>query len=120
MEYLVFSISNNKIILFLILFVGTWPQGDIVIQHGKPLKMFCLLNQTIMELDYPNKGAGDLRFFRNDQELESEFVTVINETTIELSIQTPPPSDDMYNCKLRMKDNDYIAVCLNKVVVGCK
>ncbi|KYN30898.1 Cytokine receptor [Trachymyrmex septentrionalis] len=96
----------------------TWPQGDIVIQHGKPLQMFCLLNQTIMELDYPNKDAGDLRFFRNDQELESEFVTVINETTIELSIKTPPPSDDMYNCKLRMKDNDYIAVCLNKVVVG--
>ncbi|KYN26832.1 Cytokine receptor [Trachymyrmex cornetzi] len=96
----------------------TWPQGDIVIQHGKPLQMFCLLNQTIMELDYPNKDAGDLRFFRNDQELESEFVTVINETTIELSIKTPPPSDDMYNCKLRMKDNDYVAVCLNKVVVG--
>ncbi|KYQ54930.1 Cytokine receptor [Trachymyrmex zeteki] len=96
----------------------TWPQGDIVIEHGKPLQMFCLLNQTIMELDYPKKDAEDLRFFRNDQELESEFVTVINETTIELSIKTPPPSDDMYNCKLRMKDNDYIAVCLNKVVVG--
>ncbi|XP_011874868.1 PREDICTED: cytokine receptor [Vollenhovia emeryi] len=96
----------------------TWPQGDIVIEHGKPLRMFCLLNQTIVNRDYPNKDAGDLRFFRNDQELESEFVTVINETTIELFIKTPPASDDMYNCKLKINNSDYIAVCLNKVVVG--
>ncbi|XP_018407282.1 PREDICTED: uncharacterized protein LOC108783250 [Cyphomyrmex costatus] len=96
----------------------TWPQGDIIIQHGKPLSMLCLLNDTIVKRDYPNKDAGNLRFFRNNQELKSEFVTVINETTIELFIKTPPPSDDMYNCKLQVKENDYIAVCLNKVVVG--
>ncbi|TGZ57477.1 Uncharacterized protein DBV15_10126 [Temnothorax longispinosus] len=98
----------------------TWPQGDIVIEHGKPLKMFCLLNQTIVDIDYRGKSAEDLRFFRNDQELESEFVTVINETTIELFIKSPPASDDMYNCKLKINNSDYIAVCLNKVVVGCK
>ncbi|XP_024884406.1 uncharacterized protein LOC112462719 [Temnothorax curvispinosus] len=96
----------------------TWPQGDIVIEHGKPLKMFCLLNQTIVDIDYRGKSAEDLRFFRNDQELESEFVTVINETTIELFIKSPPASDDMYNCKLKINNSDYIAVCLNKVVVG--
>jgi len=82
--------------------------------------MFCLLNQTIVDRDYPGKGAGDLRFFRNDKELESEFVTVINDTTIELFIRTPPASDDMYNCKLKINNSDYVAVCLNKVVVGCK
>jgi len=42
--------------------------------------MFCLLDQAI-DKEYPGKNAGDLRFFRNDQELDSEFVTVINETT---------------------------------------
>ncbi|XP_012522473.1 uncharacterized protein LOC105828601 [Monomorium pharaonis] len=96
----------------------TWPQGDIVIEHGKPLRMYCLLDQEIVDRDYPGKDAGDLRFFRNDQELESEFVTVINETTIELFIKAPPASDDMYNCKLKLNGSDYVAVCLNKVVIG--
>ncbi|XP_039307357.1 uncharacterized protein LOC105199782 isoform X2 [Solenopsis invicta] len=96
----------------------TWPQGDIVIEHGKSLRMYCLLDQEIVNRDYPGKNAGDLRFFRNDQELESEFVTVMNETTIELFIKAPPASDDMYNCKLKLNGSDYVAVCLNKVVIG--
>jgi len=114
------STSNSDTINITLFFVGTWPQGDIVIEHGKSLRMFCLLDQAIVDKEYPGKNAGDLRFFRNDQELDSEFVTVINETTIELFIQAPPASDDMYNCKLKVNSSEIVAVCLNKVVVGCK
>ncbi|XP_011695047.1 PREDICTED: cytokine receptor isoform X2 [Wasmannia auropunctata] len=96
----------------------TWPQGDIVIEHGKDLKMYCILNQTIVNREYPGKNATNLRFFRNDHEMGPEFVTVINETTLELYVNEPPASDNMYNCKLKVNNSDYVAVCLNKVVVG--
>ena len=54
--------------------------------------------------------------------MESEFITIINETTISLDIEKPPPAEDMYYCRLRLQNHNkqLEAVCLNKVVVGCK
>lgn len=76
-----------------------------------------------MDAEFPGKNASDLVFFRSNKEMDPQFITIINETTISLDIEKPPPAEEMYYCKLRL-NNDYNkqeeAVCLNKVVVGCK
>lgn len=76
-----------------------------------------------MDTEFPGKNASDLVFFRNKKEMEPQFITIINETTISLDVERPPPAEDMYYCKLRLHSDynkQYEAVCLNKVVVGCK
>ncbi|XP_017887788.1 uncharacterized protein LOC108629550 [Ceratina calcarata] len=101
----------------------TWPQGDIIIEHGNPLRIFCILNQSIVDKEFPGKNASDLVFFRNKKEMEPEFITIINETTIALDVEKPPPAEDMYYCRLKLNNEhyeEYEAVCLNKVVVGFK
>nr|XP_003707987.1 PREDICTED: uncharacterized protein LOC100878272 [Megachile rotundata]XP_012151607.1 PREDICTED: uncharacterized protein LOC100878272 [Megachile rotundata] len=101
----------------------TWPQGDIVLEYGQSLRILCILNQTFVDAEFPGKNSSDLVFFRNEKEMEPQFITVINETTISLDVGKPPPAENMYYCKLR-RPNDhskqYEAVCLNKVVVGFK
>lgn len=54
------------------------------------------------------------------KEMEPEYITIINETTISMYVEKPPPAEDMYYCKLRFSYKDNGAVCLNKVVIGCK
>ncbi|XP_031844734.2 cytokine receptor domeless isoform X1 [Nomia melanderi] len=101
----------------------TWPQGDIVLEYGQPLKILCILNRTFVDSEFPGKNATDLVFFRNKKEMEPQYITVINETTISLDVERPPPAEDMYYCKLRLQNDynkQYEAVCLNKVVVGYK
>ncbi|XP_076245773.1 cytokine receptor domeless [Calliopsis andreniformis] len=101
----------------------TWPQGDIVLEYGQPLRILCILNQTYVDAEFPGKNASDLVFFRNKREMEPQFISIINETTISLDVERPPPAEDMYYCKLRLHNDhnkQYEAVCLNKVVVGFK
>ncbi|XP_053977661.1 uncharacterized protein LOC128875796 [Hylaeus volcanicus] len=108
----------------------TWPQGDIVLEHCKPpkthcqpLKILCILNQTFVDNNFRGKNASDLVFFRNAREMEPECITIVNETTISLDVESPPPAEDMYYCRLRLdndKNKQYTSVCLNKVVVGFK
>lgn len=102
--------------------VGTWPAGDIVLEHGNPLHILCILNQTFIESSFPGKNSSDLVFFKGQRKVEPEFISVVNETAIRLDVSEPPPENAMYYCKLRLDetyDKDYEAVCLNKVVVGC-
>lgn len=108
-------------------FIGTWPQGDIVLQHGQSLKILCILNQTYININYPSKNASNLVFSHNKKEVDMDYITIINETTVSLDIMQPPPADDVYYCKLRLnkgnkndKNNNDVGVCLNKVVIGCK
>ncbi|XP_015122629.1 cytokine receptor [Diachasma alloeum] len=101
----------------------TWPAGDIVLEVGRPLRILCMLNKTYIDAEFPGKNASDLIFFRSNREMEPEFIKIINETTIEMFVEKPPPSKDMYYCKLRLNDGyskKYEAVCLNNVVIGSK
>lgn len=103
--------------------LGTWPPGDIILEHGKSLKIYCMLNESGMDSKFQNKNSSDLVFFRNKKEMLPEYVTIINRTTLMLYIEKPAPSKDMYYCKLRLDDNDskqFETVCLNNVIIGCK
>ncbi|KAK2586334.1 hypothetical protein KPH14_010628 [Odynerus spinipes] len=101
----------------------TWPQGDIVLEYGQSLKILCILNKMHIDFAFPGKNSSDLVFFRNMKEMEPEYITIVNETTISMYIEKPPPAEDMYYCKLRLSNDSnkqYEAVCLNKVVIGYK
>ncbi|XP_046483327.1 uncharacterized protein dome isoform X2 [Neodiprion pinetum] len=101
----------------------TSPAGDIVLEYGQSLKIYCMLNETLTESRFRGKNSSDLVFFRNESEMEPEYITVVNKTTIEMSVKKPEPSSDMYFCKLRLDNGsnpNYEAVCLNKVFIGFK
>ncbi|XP_014213058.1 cytokine receptor [Copidosoma floridanum] len=101
----------------------TWPAGDIVLEHGNSLRLYCILNMTYVEHYFPGKGSRDLVFFKGQRQMDPEYITILNETTIQLDVNKPPPENAMYYCKLRLdttSKKDYEAVCLNKVVVGFK
>ncbi|XP_046745303.1 cytokine receptor-like [Diprion similis] len=101
----------------------TWPQGDISLEYGQTLRIYCILDDTLMGSRLNSTNSTDLVFLRNGREMESEYVSVINETTIVLHVEKPEPSNDMYYCKLRVNNGyepRYEAVCLNKVTIGFK
>lgn len=82
-----------------------------------------MLNKTFIDIVFPGKNSSDLVFFRNKKEIEPEFISVVNETTIAMYVEKPPPAEDMYYCKLRLNDGyskQHETVCLNKVFIGCE
>ncbi|XP_058807695.1 cytokine receptor isoform X2 [Phymastichus coffea] len=101
----------------------TWPAGDIVLEHGNPLHIQCILSETAADT-YPGVNSSSLVFFKGPREIEPEYVSVINATAVQLYIARPAPENAMYYCKLKLDrslhDKDHEAVCLNKVVVGFK
>ncbi|CAD6201388.1 GSCOCT00000191001.2-RA-CDS [Cotesia congregata] len=100
----------------------TWPTNDIILEYGQSLRILCILNQTIVDKEFPGKNASNLSFYRNDKKMEREYIRIINSTTIEMFVEKPPPSHDMYHCKLQTSESikDDVAVCLNNVAVGFK
>lgn len=118
------NISNTYDIKnFTRLFLGTWPEGDIVVEYGKPLRIYCILNQTKVNEKYPGINASNIYFYRNEKKMPREqYLEVMNETTAMLYVDKPKPSSDMYVCKLRVKENPRKTepVCLNSVAIGSK
>nr|CAD7571660.1 unnamed protein product [Timema californicum] len=103
----------------------TIPKGDIMIESGESLEIFCVLNKSIDIA--ANRSARDLIFLRDNKVVPSEFLEIINETTVRLYVKQPPPSESMYYCKLQTPADEIkpgqsrdTAVCLNKVFVGTK
>ena len=92
----------------------TVPKGDIIIEYGSPLEIFCMLNPTIPF------NSSSLRFFHDEYEVSQEFLNIINETTLRLYVEKPPISNSLYSCKLMTTSNNYKGVCLNYVFVGSK
>jgi hypothetical protein len=110
--------SGRTLILFY--FLVTIPQGDIEVKYGDSLNITCILNNN--HAAAAHKNSSDLVFFHNYSEVRKEFVRVVNSTTIEVNIEKPPISSSMYYCKLKDTPvkNEYMAVCLNRVIVDSK
>jgi hypothetical protein len=115
------SIDFRRLIFYSCLFSVTIPRGDIILEYGKPLTIFCVLN-----VSHPvaaNKSSSDLVFFHDSKEVPQDLVTVVNSTTLEIHIEKPPISSSMYYCKLKTGEIPtvtYTAICLNRVVVERK
>ena len=78
----------------------------------------------MVDKNYPGKNISDVYFSRFGRAMEPEYITILNETTVEMFVEKPPAGDGMYYCRLRLDDDgnksNFLAICLNKVVIGCK
>ncbi|PSN47868.1 hypothetical protein C0J52_01267 [Blattella germanica] len=95
----------------------TIPRGDIILEYGNPFRLRCILNTNHSEAI--GKNVSDIHIFRDDKEVQPEFLRIINSTTLEVFMEEPPISSSMYYCKLKDKES-YTALCLNRVVIERK
>jgi hypothetical protein len=101
----------------MFVFAVTTPSGDIILEEGNPLKINCTIDRT-----HPSargRNSSNLVFFQDNREVPAKYVTTINETTIQLTVENLAMSNYIYYCKLR---TEYALepVCLNSVIVGSK
>ncbi|XP_075218281.1 cytokine receptor domeless isoform X2 [Lycorma delicatula] len=97
----------------------TFPQGDIIIEYGNPLEIFCILDPT--KTDY---NSSSLYFEYYDDkgvyEFPPENLEIVNFTTLRLYIKKPLPDCYKFYCKLRRTESKSDTVCFNTVAVGFK
>lgn len=98
----------------------TYPRGDINLEEGESLEIFCVLNPE--HKDAIGRNSSNLVFYRNDELVSPEFVNIVNSTTLRLYVKEMPASENMYYCKLRTENpaDPLKGVCLNTVFVGYK
>lgn len=97
----------------------TSPSGDIILEEGNPLEINCTLYPSHHQAQ--GRNASDLTFYQGDKEVPPKYITITNETTIQLHVDHLPLNKYIYYCKLRQPyEKQPIAVCLNQVIVGSK
>lgn len=118
----------------------TVPKGDIVLEVGTPLEIFCTLdlNNTMAK----NYTAQDIIFKKGNDKIDSKYVTVVNQTTARLSMENLPisPVSEYFYCFLVLQrgskvtyyasisslettpsnDPPEVLICLNTVAIGSK
>ncbi|VVC42350.1 Fibronectin type III,Immunoglobulin-like fold [Cinara cedri] len=95
----------------------TVPRGDIVLEYGnhKPLEITCILDpdNEIVQSMFPRRSDvnGDenrisiqpsqkIQFFKNEDLVPAEYVTIVNSTAARLFVPDPPAGLDIYYCML--------------------
>ncbi|KAJ8955445.1 hypothetical protein NQ318_003544 [Aromia moschata] len=106
----------------------TIPRGDIIIKYGEALNITCNLNMS-MVAQYGENVSSRLYFTRNNEELPSEMIDVLNSTSIRLYLKDHPKGKQLnYYCWIRDEPTHKTAlstrhsgnkvVCFNVVFVG--
>lgn len=64
-------------LFFFVLFLVTIPKGDIIIEEGEPLEIYCKLHDNyVEEIEKSGKVASDhITFYRNNASLPEELVS---------------------------------------------
>ncbi|XP_046682111.1 cytokine receptor isoform X3 [Homalodisca vitripennis] len=92
----------------------TIPSGDIILEYGSPLEIFCVLSPGVVSQGF---NSSQLVFYHTSNRILPEFVTLVNESTARLYVEKPVPMEDMFYCKLTNGTEEF-PVCLNSVAVG--
>ncbi|XP_025196270.1 cytokine receptor-like [Melanaphis sacchari] len=92
---------------------GTVPSGDIILEYGSgvPLEITCILqSDTIIvqnlfrdRMDSNNKTkfpSHRIVFYKNDEIVPRQYVTIVNATAAQLRIPNPPAGRNTYYCTL--------------------
>lgn len=108
------------LINYILLFIGTVPEGDIFVKYGDNLQIWCNLNETLVAKEYPGSNSSNIYFIRDNTTVDQKFITTINKTTALLTIESPPAGWYTYSCDLDIPGDKDAAVCLNIVFVACK
>ncbi|BES90108.1 FN3 [Nesidiocoris tenuis] len=97
----------------------TIPRGDIYVQYGNLLEIYCSLTRSKDDHHGRKYNSSNLFFSYDNDPVESNYVTIVNETTIKLEME-PPRWKKLMHCSLRLDDGTMPLVCLNYVFVGDK
>ncbi|XP_014257386.1 cytokine receptor isoform X2 [Cimex lectularius] len=95
----------------------TFPKGDITLEYGSALEIYCILNPDRKE------NASSLSFTVNGTTIPQSAYKIVNRTTLKLYFKKHPPGRYVYHCLLDSIDDPSSknrAVCLNVVHVGYK
>ncbi|KAL3290154.1 hypothetical protein HHI36_023517 [Cryptolaemus montrouzieri] len=97
----------------------TRPKGDVVLEYGNPLDIYCVLHEE--EASKIGENASQyLAFKRSDKLLSREMVQVINSTTVKLHIENlEKTSAEHYSCILK-NFTEEVVVCMNFVDIGVR
>lgn len=77
----------------------TYPLGDIILLIGQPLELFCIIDVETARSN--NFSIENLIFVKENQPVDSRYVTRVNETTIRLYMENQTESHHMYYCYLQ-------------------
>lgn len=98
------------------MFAVTIPSGDIILEYGSPLEIFCVLSPSVVSQGF---NSSHLVFYHTSHPVMPEFISLVNESTARLYVERPVPMKEMYYCKLS-NGTEETPVCLNSVAVGSK
>lgn len=112
----------------------TTPAGDIILEVGQTLEIFCSLNDLYVNTE--GYSSENIVFYNGSDLVKSPLVTKVNKTTAKLSANTTGIFSSMFYCKLSHdrhnhsymsniigkdnRDKSDEMVCLNSVQVGHK
>ena len=98
----------------------TYPPGDIILQEGDPLDVYCSVNLTHPKAVGYN--ASHLEFVVRKHSIPEELIhrEIVNETTIHMRVKKMNASIVYVDCIVRKEDGSSVQVCQNHVEVGCK
>eukprot|EP00102_Acyrthosiphon_pisum_P019205 XP_016656415.1 PREDICTED: cytokine receptor-like [Acyrthosiphon pisum] len=98
----------------------TSPTGEIFIEYnsGTPLEILCVLNPNHDQLQkvYSDNAADGnkskllshrIRFYRNDERMPEQYVSIVNSTAAQLCVPNPPASSDVYKCMVCLDINNH-------------
>ena len=101
---------------FLLLVLGIYPLGDLSIEEGKPVELFCYLNTS-----HPDGVGGswkNLSFWVDNDLVGEPIVTKYNETAIRLRIEEAVVSPKEFYA-VTCRQNMVKGICTRYVYVGC-
>ncbi|KAL4103265.1 hypothetical protein QTP88_018642 [Uroleucon formosanum] len=86
---------------------STSPSGDITIEYnsGTPLEITCKVFSDNAADD--NLLSHRIRFYRNDERVPEQYVSIINSTAAQLRVLNPPASFDIYKCMVCLDKNNH-------------
>lgn len=96
-------------------FIVTYPKGDIILEEGQSLEIFCHLNEDYVE-KYDDDSSKHITFYKDNSRIPEETVEIVNKSTIRLFVEKTNASKHFYYCR----ENNEMNVCLNYVIVGSK
>ncbi|XP_025262326.1 cytokine receptor-like isoform X1 [Camponotus floridanus] len=94
------------------------PEGDIIVKYGDNLQIWCNLNETFVDKNYPGANSWNIYFTNNYDRIEEKFITRINKTTALLNIESPPAGIFTYVCSLDLPNGVDVFVYLSEVFVA--
>uniref|UniRef100_A0A2M3Z0K7 Putative cytokine receptor n=1 Tax=Anopheles braziliensis TaxID=58242 RepID=A0A2M3Z0K7_9DIPT len=90
-----------------------FPKEPIYCEENESFRLQCMLDMTVAN----GSNSSNLMFYRADEVVPRDQVKILNETTIELTVDHAVPSQDyIYVCKL----NGTIGIDLRSVYIGHK